>query len=83
MNPEYLYNKKISNADEWRFIRVKTVEKIKSTFERELHPHERDVVLFPKYCQSCFETDIKNLDVCGKCHQVFVNHKVFSMITKY
>ncbi|GLV45714.1 uncharacterized protein CBL_02734 [Carabus blaptoides fortunei] len=70
-NAGWLYGCNISTPDEWRYTRIKTMEYVTTQLKRNLDHYERDLLLFPKHCTSCYETRHDRLVTCKKCYQVW------------
>ncbi|XP_035794021.1 uncharacterized protein LOC118467535 [Anopheles albimanus] len=60
------------NVQEYRNLRVHTLNQIELTLKRQLQPYEREIVLFPRICLApdCREWRQELLTECKDCRQV-------------
>ena len=60
------------NPNEYRSLRVHTINLCEQYLNRQLLTYEREILLYPRLCHdlSCQEWNVKELNDCNGCHQV-------------
>ncbi|KAK2718309.1 hypothetical protein QYM36_005573 [Artemia franciscana] len=62
---------KNSDYETWKRIRYTTMMECEDFIKRALQPYEREMFLFARHCESCYETDGEKLHQCKKCLSSF------------
>lgn len=67
----YTFAKKMT-FDDFRGLRVQTMQMCEQGLGRPLQPFEREILLFPRLCSDpiCREWKPELLTVCSECHHV-------------
>lgn len=79
----HIYNNaRILNDDDYRSLRVHTLNLCENSLKRHLQPFEREILLFPRLCSTgaCREWRQNLLTECKSCGQVSSIDKIMSVI---
>lgn len=58
------------SPEAYRIFRLNLLVECSYELNRELEPHEREMILYPNICHTCYEYDKPKLESCVKCNCV-------------
>jgi len=59
------------SQDNWKMLRYNTMVKVEQHMKRSMLPYEREMLLYPRVCATCYLDEGSKLNQCDQCQSVF------------
>jgi len=59
------------SKDQWKMVRYNTMVNLEEAMSRSMLPYEREMLLYPRVCATCYTDQGSKLNQCDQCQSVF------------